>query len=88
MKRDEEFFEDEELALLYIAKRLSEAKLLEKVLEDAGIDYLVEPDAYRGGILFPAERIGAFFYVQLLQAPSARTLIAEKGYRPYEVLDK
>ena len=88
MRRDEDFFEDQELALIYIAKRLKEAKALEEVLTGAGVDYLVEPDAYKGGILFPTERIGAFFYVGLLQRPSARALLSEKGFTPYEASEK
>jgi hypothetical protein len=41
------------LALVYVAKRLKEALRLEELLTAAGLEYLVEPDKYRGGIIFP-----------------------------------
>lgn len=87
MRHDESYFEDQELSLLYIAKRLNEAQRLEEVLEAAGIDYLVEPDKYRGGIIFPSERIGAFFYVPLMHLPSTREVIQRSGFAPYEVTE-
>jgi hypothetical protein len=77
------FFGDVELVLLYIAKRLREAQALENVLADAGIDYAVEADRYRGGFLFPSERIGAFFYVTEEVLQEAHRLLREKGYKPY-----
>ena len=52
MQRGPEHFGDQELALIYIAKRLTEALRLENLLTEAGLDYLVEPDKYSGGIIF------------------------------------
>jgi len=63
MRQDEDFFGETELLLLYIAKKLKESLKVEEILTAAGLDYLVEPDTYRGGIIFASERIGAFFYV-------------------------
>lgn len=83
MKQEEEFFGDAELSLIYIAKRLKEALKLEALLTEAGIDYLVEPDHYRGGIIFQTERIGAFFYVPVMALPSTREFMQKHGYRPY-----
>ena len=56
-------FGDQELVLVYVAKRLKEALRIEELLTAAGIDYVVEPDKYRGGLIFVSERIGAFVYV-------------------------
>ena len=83
MKRDADFFEGSEPVLLYIAKKLKDALALEKVLTEAGFDYGVEPDRYRGGFIFQSERVGAFFYVREETAESARALLKAQGYRPY-----
>ena len=86
MKQPPEFFgEDVELALIYIAKRLKEALKVEEVLNGAGLDYLVEPDRYRGGLIFQTERIGAFFYVDPGKEEAARTALTGQGYKPYAV---
>jgi hypothetical protein len=64
MRREPDFFgEDVELVLVYIAKKLKEALAIEALFTESGLDYLVEPDTYSGGIIFRAERTGAFFYV-------------------------
>lgn len=84
MKQDPDFFEGKEPSLLYIAKKLKEALALEQVLTEAGVDYGVEPDRYRGGFVFQTERVGAFFYVLDEAVEAARGLLRSKGYRPYE----
>lgn len=76
-----------ELALIYVARKLKEALALESVLTSAGVDYLVEPDTYTGGIVFRSERVGAFFYVAPESAEAARRVLSEHGYRPQEQLD-
>lgn len=86
MRRTQEFFGDQELALIYIAKKLKEALKLEALLTGAGLDYLVEADSYRGGLIFVTERIGAFFYVVPEMEEAARRLMAANGYRPFEKL--
>ena len=83
MRREPDYFGDRELSLIYIAKKLKEALALEDLLTGAGIDYLVEPDTYRGGIIFASERIGAFFYVDPDAAGNTRAVLAERGYKPY-----
>jgi hypothetical protein len=83
MRQAPEYFGDEDLVLLYVAKKLKEALALEKLFGDAGLDYLVEPDKYRGGILFVSERVGAFFYVAPNDAETARQLMVSDGYKPY-----
>jgi len=72
-----------ELALLYVAKTLKEALRLEEVLTGAGFNYLVEPDTYRGGVVFVSERVGAFFYVVPADDSAARAAMERAGFRPY-----
>ncbi len=85
MRREPDFFGDQELELVYVAKRLKEALRLEKLLTDAGLDYLVEPDKYRGGIIFPVERVGAFFYVAPESDGATREEMVRGGFAPYDV---
>jgi hypothetical protein len=82
--REPDYFEDRELSLIYVAKKLKEALALEKLLTDTGLDYLVEPDRYSGGIIFRSERIGAFFYVTPEDEEKARSTMRDGGYKPYE----
>ncbi len=86
VRHEPDFFGDEELPLIYVAKRLKEALKLEELLTQAGIDYLVEPDRYSGGIIFRTERVGAFFYVAPGAEPAARNLLMQNGFRPHEPL--
>jgi len=83
VRRDPDFFGDHELALIYIAKKLKEALRLEKILTDAGVDYLVEPDKYSGGIIFRSERVGAFFYVEEAAQGVAGDVMTRNGFIPY-----
>jgi hypothetical protein len=85
MQRGPEHFGDQELALIYIAKRLTEALRLETLLTDAGLDYLVEPDKYSGGLIFQSERVGAFFYVAPGDEGAAKDTLSQGGFRPYKI---
>lgn len=82
MRQDAAFFDDRELDLIYIGKRLSDAQELEAALTEAGWDYYVEADEYSGGFLFKSQRTGAFFYVLLERAPEAREFLRSRGYKP------
>lgn len=84
MRREPEFFGDRDLDLVYIAKRLNDALAFEDVLTRAGVDYLVEPDTYKGGIIFASERIGAFFYVAPEALDQTRALMAGTRFRPHQ----
>lgn len=84
MRRQDEAFVRQELALVYIAKRLKEAQRLEDLLTAAGFDYLVETDTYRGGFVFVSERVGAFFYVPPAAEAPCRELMTQQGIKPYE----
>lgn len=83
MRREPEHFGDLELCLVYIAKKLKEALALEELLTRAEFDYLVEPDSYRGGVIFQTERIGAFFYVDPARESQVREFLSANGYRPW-----
>lgn len=83
MRQPPEFFGDQDLDLVYIAKKLDEALRVEKLFEDAELDYLVEPDKYKGGVIFASERIGAFFYVVPAEAAKAREILAKAGFRAH-----
>lgn len=86
MRQDAEFFNDQEMDLIYIGKRLSDAQALEELLTAAGWEYYVEPDTYSGGFLFKSQRTGAFFYVLLEKAPEARLFLEQNGYKPQPAL--
>jgi hypothetical protein len=83
MKQDASFFEGKEPSLVYIAKRLKDALRLESIFTEAGMDYGVEVDRYRGGIIFRGERAGAFFYVLSEAAEHARDIMRQHGYKPH-----
>jgi hypothetical protein len=84
MRRDADFFEDRELHLIYIAKKLRDALRLESVLTEAGIDYAVETDRYVGGVIFRSERVGAFFYAAPESAERVREVMHRSGFRIHE----
>jgi hypothetical protein len=84
MKRDADFFTDDDLHLVYIARRLAEALELEGALTERSIDYLVEPDTYTGGVIFRRARVGAFFYVRADDRERAAAVMKASGYHPYE----
>jgi hypothetical protein len=81
MRREPDFFQDREMDLVYIAKKLQEALRLESVFTESDVDYVVEPDKYSGGVIFRSERVGAFFYVLPEAAEQARRIMQEHGFR-------
>jgi hypothetical protein len=84
MRREIDFFEDIELPLLYMARRLPDSLRLEKLLTASGVEYLLEVGTYTGGILFWRELAGAFFYVKPAHLEAARQLLRENRYKPYD----
>ncbi len=84
MRRDSEFFNDQELELVYMSRRLREALKVEDLLTDAGLDYLVETGTYTGGLLIRRDLTGAFFYVAPADVTRTRELLAANRYKPYE----
>jgi len=84
MRREGDYFGEQELVLVYIAKKLKHALAIEAFLTAAGVDYVVEPDKYSGGVIFRSERVGAFFYVLPGAVELATRLLADNGFKPYE----
>jgi hypothetical protein len=83
MRRDADFFDETELDLVFMARRLREALRLEALLTDANIDYLVETGTYTGGFLMKRDLTGAFFYVAPADLATVRELLVQHGYKPY-----
>ncbi|MGC2656796.1 MAG: hypothetical protein WA324_02390 [Bryobacteraceae bacterium] len=83
MKRDPEFFGEIELKLLYLSRKLREALKLEKLLSDAGINYLVETGPYVSGFLIKRELTGAYFYVTPADLERSQAILSERGYKTY-----
>ncbi|MBZ5607755.1 MAG: hypothetical protein LAP87_19350 [Acidobacteriia bacterium] len=84
MRREADFFEDREMDLIYIAKRLKDALRLEGVLTEWGVDYAVETDTYSGGVIFRHQRVGAFFYVLPEALEQAREVMRQHGFKSLE----
>jgi hypothetical protein len=76
---DPEKFEDKEVALVYVAGRLSEGKRVEQVLSNNAIDYAVDIELFRSHMLgiFPVEYKGVGFYVLSGQAEFCRRVLRE-----------
>ena len=76
---DPEALANYELARIYIAGRLSEARQVEELLGGHGVDYVVQVEPYRASILF-GPRNGAAFYVVDSQAEFCRQHLAAAGF--------
>ena len=85
MRREADFFGEVELNLIYIAKKLREALKIETLLTAAGIDYIVEPDTYTGGLLFRRDLTGAFFYVLPADVERTQQSLSSADYQPYQI---
>lgn len=83
MKQDAAYFDGQEPVLIYIAKRLNDALRLEEIFTGAGIDFGVEADQYRGGVIFRGVRTGAFFYVLPETVEAAHETMRIHNYKPY-----
>jgi hypothetical protein len=88
MRQEPSFFDGKEPVLVFIAKRLKDALRLEAIFSNAGVDYGVEADEYKGGFIFQRVRAGAFFYVLPDAAETARRVMRENGYHPAEDQEK
>jgi hypothetical protein len=84
MKQEVSYFSGHEPVLIYIAKRLRDALKLESILDESGVDYGVEADHYRGGVIFRSVRAGAFFYVLPVTVGAAHDVMRRHGYKPFE----
>lgn len=84
MRREPEFFGDQELDLLHMARRLRKALRLEALLTEANIEYCVEPGEYTGGFLMKRDLTGAFFYVAPVDLERAKEVLAQNRLKPYD----
>jgi hypothetical protein len=84
MKQEAPFFAGKEPVLIYIAKKLKDALRLEDLLAAHGVDYGVEADEYRAGVIFRTVRAGAFFYVLPESVSIAHEVMRRNGYNPFE----
>jgi len=84
MRQEPSYFEGKEPILIYIARRLKDALRLENIFNGAGVDYGVEADEYRGGVIFRTMRAGAFFYVLTENVEAAHAVMRHHGYKPFE----
>ncbi len=87
MRQEPDFFEDTELDLIYMARRLRDALKLEDLLTAASLDYLVETGTYLGGFLFKRELTGAFFYVAPSDKEKAFAVLTQNRMKPYVETD-
>jgi hypothetical protein len=81
MRREPEFFEDQELVLVYMARRLKHALAVEKIFEECKMDYALETGPYQSGLLFRTTKVGVYFYVMPQEEERARALLQERGYK-------
>ena len=84
MRQEPSFFEGRDPVLVYIAKKLRDALRLESIFTESGLDYGVEADEYRGGVIFRSVRAGAFFYVLPDSVAAAHEIMRRHRYKPYE----
>ena len=83
VKQDASYFEGSEPVLIYIGKRLKDSLRLEEIFTAGNVDYGVEADEYRGGVIFSSVRTGAFFYVRPEAVEPAHEVMLRNGYKPY-----
>jgi hypothetical protein len=83
VKQEAAYFEGKEPVLVYIGKKLKDSLRLEEIFTAANVDYGVEADEYRGGVIFRSVRAGAFFYVLPETADAAFEIMRCNGYKPY-----
>ena len=83
MRREADFFREQELDLVYMARTLRDSLKLEDILTEAGIDYLVETGSYTAGLLMKRELTGAFFYVSPENCNYVKEILLRNRYKPY-----
>jgi hypothetical protein len=83
VRREADFFGEQELHLVYMARRLKESLSVERALDAGGMDYTVDPAYYQSGLLFRSTKIGAYFYVLPRDEERARSILTAGGFKPY-----
>ena len=74
-------FDGADVALIYIAGRLSEGRRIEQVLSHHAIDYAVDIEPFQSRVLgiLPIEYEGVGFYVHSAQADFCRQILRQAG---------
>lgn len=74
-------FDDREIALVYIAGRMKEAKQVEQLLSAHAVDYAVDVEPFQSQLfgVFTVEYEGVGFYVAAEHAERCRGLLIEQG---------
>ncbi|HUE89818.1 MAG TPA: hypothetical protein VMO26_27385 [Vicinamibacterales bacterium] len=62
-----------------LARTLRDAKTVEDLLTQAGVDYVVQVETYAHSFLFGTPRHGAVFYVTASQASYCRARMSDAG---------
>ena len=75
---DSEALADRDLVEVFIARTLDEARRVEELLTDRGVDYAVQVELF-GRTLFGSPRYGAMFYVTVSLAQYCRSALAAAG---------
>jgi hypothetical protein len=77
---DPEAFDGKEVAIVYVAGRLQEAKRVEEILSASGVDYAVDVEPFEGRVLgIRTEYEGLGFYVSSVQADFCRLALRKAG---------
>jgi hypothetical protein len=84
MRREPEFFAEQETELIYIAKKLADALAVEELLTSFDVDYIVQTSEYYSGVIFQKLRPGAFFYVDKEWVKYTTQLLEQNGRHAHE----
>jgi hypothetical protein len=76
---DPEELGDRELACVFIAVTLAEARRAEELLTDRGVNYVIQPEPF-GRTLLGSPRVGAAFYVPVGQAEYCGSQLVTAGF--------
>ncbi len=82
--QEPDFFAEQELVLVYMARRLKDALAVEKLFDERGLEYALETGPYQSGLLFRSTKIGVFFYTTPREENRARALLLEHGFKVYD----
>lgn len=75
-----EDFAEKNISRIFMAAKIREAELVEKILTEEGIDYAIELEPYlQAGFVVVSELNGAAFYVLSGQGQYCRNLLASRG---------
>ena len=69
-----------DLERIFIARTLRQARKVEALLTDAGVDYAVQVEPYGRSLLFGTIRHGAAFYVAAAHAAHCRERLVAAGF--------